>query len=55
VNEVKSLGELGQLPKIPDKAFWTLYIAEREKRKKAEADAESRNEYFPEIPDDPRY
>lgn len=55
VSEVKSLGELGQLPKISDKAFLTLYLAEREKRKNAEADAENQNEYFPESPDDGRY
>ena len=52
VSEVKSLGELGQLPKISDKAFVTLYLAEREKRKNAEADAENQKDYFPESPGD---
>jgi hypothetical protein len=55
VSEVKSLGELGQLPKISDKAFVTLYLAEREKRKNAEADAENQKDYFPESPGDGDY
>ncbi len=55
VNEVKSLGELGQLPKVSDKAFVTLYLAERGARKHAEAEAENRDDYYPESPDDGRY
>ena len=54
VNEVKSLGELGQLPKISDKAFLALYFAERSNRKSAEANEENRDDYYPESADDYR-
>jgi len=55
VNEVKSLGELGTLPKISSKAFLTLYLAERGKRKSAEANSENPNDYAPDTADDARY
>lgn len=36
VNEAASLADLGPLAKIPDKAFYALYLSEHKKRKEAE-------------------
>jgi hypothetical protein len=55
VIEVKSLGELGQLSEISGKAFLALYFAERSKRKSAEANAESKDDYDPRSADDYRW
>lgn len=41
VTEVKSLADAGEHPKISDKVLYALYLSERQKRKEAEAHAET--------------